>query len=331
MDIMKAFCVECRNDVGFNIHVVLMEGTIRGEKYNYLGKEARCDECSSEVFLPEIHDYNLKVLYDAFREKNDIVSLEIIRDIPDKYAIGKRPLSLLLGWGEQTFSRYFDGDIPTQQYSNILHKIYHEPRFFSEILEENKGNMKSTKAYEKSKKAVNTILGKGEVGTKKIDHTVDYLLDQCEDVTPLALQKALYYIQGFHFAFYGDFPFSEDCEAWVHGPVYREIFDKYREYRYDPIRKKVPIEYSGFSSTEKAIMDSVIKNVCCYSAKVLEMFTHSEAPWLETRGNLPLAAASNRMIQKELIGSYFHAVKDKYQMLNPNDIKSYAHAMFEMI
>ena len=78
-------------------------------------------------------------------------------------------------------------------------------------------------------------------------------------------------------------------------------------------------------------MDSVIKNVCCYSAKVLEMFTHSETPWLETRGNLPLEAASNRRIQKELIGSYFHAVKEKYQMINPNDIKSYAQAMFEMI
>lgn len=96
---------------------------------------------------------------------------------------------------------------------------------------------------------------------RKIEHTVEYLLEQCEDVTPLALQKALYYIQGFHYAFYGAFPFSEDCEAWVHGPVYREIFEKYRVYRYDPTKKKVPVDFSGFPSTEKAIMDSVIKKM----------------------------------------------------------------------
>lgn len=331
MDKTRVFCAECRRDVGYTIHEVSMEGSIREETYSYFGKEAHCEECGAEIFLPEIHDDNLKALYDAFREKNDIVSLEIIRAIPDKYAIGKRPLSLLLGWGEQTFSRYFEGDIPTQQYSKTLQEIYQNPHYFSEILEKNKENLRSTKAYEKSKKAVNTILGFSGLEIRKIEHTVEYLLEQCEDVTPLALQKALYYIQGFHYAFYGEFPFSEDCEAWVHGPVYREIFEKYRVYRYDPIKKKVPVDFSGFPSTEKAIMDSVIKNVCCYSAKVLEMFTHSETPWLETRGNLPLEAASNKRIQKELIGSYFHAVKEKYQMINPNDIKSYAQAMFEMI
>ena len=45
-----------------------------------------------------------------------------------------------------------------------------------------------------------------------------YLLYKCEDITPLALQKALYYVQGFYYAFEGRFLFDEDCEAWVHGP-----------------------------------------------------------------------------------------------------------------
>jgi hypothetical protein len=77
----------------------------------------------------------LEQLYSEFRKQHNIISLEKIIEIPEKYNIGKRPLSLLLGWGEQTFSRYYDGDMPTQQYSAI-------------------------------------------------------------DITPLALQKLLYYIQG---------------------------------------------------------------------------------------------------------------------------------------
>ena len=131
----KVFCEECRNDVAFTVVEKQMDGSIKGEKYTYVGKEARCVDCGSEIYIAEVNDFNLQVLYNAYREKNEIISLERILAIPEKYAIGKRPISLLLGWGEQTFSRYCDGDMPTKQYSDILKKIYNEPCFYAEILE----------------------------------------------------------------------------------------------------------------------------------------------------------------------------------------------------
>ena len=90
-------------------------------------KEAFCAECGSHIYVAEISDTNLRALYDVYRQANGIIALAMIREIPMKYAIGKRPLSLLLGWGEQTFSRYYDGDMPTKQYSDILVRIYNEP------------------------------------------------------------------------------------------------------------------------------------------------------------------------------------------------------------
>lgn len=327
----KVFCEECRNDVAFTISEKKMEGTIKGEKYFYFGKEAHCVDCGSEIYVAEVNDFNLKALYDAYREKNNIVSLEVILAIPEKYAIGKRPLSLLLGWGEQTFSRYCDGDMPTKQYSEILQKLYDDPTYYAETLENNKCNLKTTASYEKSKRAVSELLGRTEITKTKIDLAIEYLLSQCEDITPLALQKALYYIQGFHYAFYKTFLFSEECEAWVHGPVYRDIYFRYRDYRFDPIEGNEEFDDSVFSSSEKAILDSVIKNICCYSGKVLEGFTHSETPWLSTRGELSPITASDRTIEKELIGTYFSAVKEKYNMINTNDIKGYAEKMFEQM
>lgn len=327
----KVFCEECRSDVVFTVIEKQMEANVKGEKYIYMGKEAHCTDCGSEIYVDEINDFNLKALYDAYREKNDIVSLEIILAIPEKYAIGKRPLSLLLGWGEQTFSRYCDGDMPTKQYSDILKRIYAEPHYYAEILEKNKGNLKTCAAYEKSKRSVDMLLGKG-VDTKiKIDMTIEYMLSQCEDITPLALQKALYYIQGFYYAFYKTFLFSEECEAWVHGPVYRDIYFRYRDYKFDPIEVSNEFDSSIFSSSEKAVLDSVVKNICCYSGKILERFTHSETPWLSTRGDLPENAASDRIIQKEKIADYFSAVKEKYNMITTNDIKEYAKNMFEQM
>lgn len=327
----KVFCEECRNEVAFTVTTKQMKGTIKGEKYAYVGKESHCIDCGSEIYVDEVNDFNLKALYDAYRERNDIVPLETILAIPEKYAIGKRPLSLLLGWGEQTFSRYCDGDMPTKQYSDILKKSYSEPNYYAELLEKNKGNLKTTASYEKSKRAVDVLLGNIENEKTKIDLAIEYLLSQCEDITPLALQKALYYIQGFYYAFYKTFLFSEECEAWMHGPVYRDIYFRYRDYRFDPIEGNDELDDSAFSSSEKAILDSVVKNICCYSGKVLERFTHSESPWLQARGELPESTASDRTIQKEQIGNYFSAVKEKYNMINPNDIKEYTQRMFQQM
>ena len=327
----KTFCEECRNDVEYTTVSVPMTGTIKGKEYHYTGTEARCADCGNLVFVPEISDDNLRSLYNVFREENGIVSLDVICAIPEKYDIGKRPLSLLLGWGELTFSRYCDGDIPTRQYSDILQRIYNEPQFYSELLEANKANLKSQRTYEKTRRAVDALLSVGIPSNSKINTVIQYLLYQCEDITPLALQKALYYIQGFHFAFYRTFLFSEDCQAWTHGPVYRDIYFRYRDYRFDPIEKTTTFDTSVFSASEKAICDSVINNLCCYSGKILERFTHNEAPWLTTRGDLPDSAPSDRIIEKSVIGAYFDAVKAKYNMVNPRDIKDYAQDMFHQI
>ena len=54
------------------------------------------------------------------------------------------------------------------------------------------------------------------------------------------------------------FLFTEDCEAWVHGPVYRDIYFRYRDYHYDPIEKAAPFDTSVFSAGEKTIFDGVI-------------------------------------------------------------------------
>ena len=63
----------------------------------------------------------------------------------------------------------------------------------------------------------------------------------------------------------------------------------------------------------------------------MEQFTHEEVPWLITRGEIPPGTPSEKIIKKELIGSYFTMVKEKYSMVNPSDIKIYTQRMFDSI
>lgn len=328
MNERTVFCEECRDDVAYNIEEKEMVGTIRGVEYHYVGKEAKCANCGAYVDVEEISMTNLKALYDVYRKANGIVSLEKIQAIPEHYAIGKRPLSTLLGWGEHTFTRYADGDIPTRQYSETLNRLFDDPAYYLSILEENKDRLASQQTYEKSRKAVEALIGSNMMPGEKIDTIIAYLLNQCEDITPLALQKSLYYIQGFFYAFYGRFLFAKDCEAWAHGPVYRDIYARYADYHFDPISKVESFDSSIFTTQEKAILDSVIRHICCYSGKILEAFTHNESPWINTRGDLPDGAASDKIIDKQMIGNYFIKIKEQYGMNSPRDIQLYTKDMF---
>ena len=43
--------------------------------------------------------------------------------------------------------------------------------------------------------------------------------EEGEPMTHMRLQKLLYYVQGWHMAWYGRPLFAERIEAWQHGPV----------------------------------------------------------------------------------------------------------------
>lgn len=210
-----------------------------------------------------------------------------------------------------------------------MSRLYENPRYYSDLLEVGRKNLKSQAAYRKSRNAVDSLLGVSGSSRSEINVAAKYLLSRCEDITPLSLQKALYYSQGFFYAFYGRFLFKEDCEAWVHGPVYQEVYHRYADYRFDPIGKVASFDASILTASEQAVFDAVIDSFCCYSGKVLERFTHSEMPWIESRGDLPSSSPSENIIPRESIGSYFAKVKAKYGMVKPDDIQSYAEDMFK--
>ena len=319
---MKAFCEECREFVNYNLTEKVLTGNAKGERCSYTGKEARCEKCGSLVYIPEILDYNLKALYDEYRKKHGIMSAEEIRKVPEKYKIGKGPLSLLLGWGKNTYTHYCEGHTPTKKYSDAIAEIASDPEAYLRLLEEGRDKIKP-EAYKKSRLAVEDLLTVSD----KLETVALYITHCCEDITPLALQKALYYVQGFGYAFNDTFPFSEDCEAWIHGPVFDSVYHRYKNLGFRPIEQAASFDASLLTTDEKAVCDSVIKNLCCYSGDVLRAFTHTESPWINARKGLASNEPSDRIIPKSDIGAYFKEVREKHNMVNLGGIKEYAMYM----
>lgn len=320
----KIFCENCRKYIDYTVTEEITSENFKGTTCEYAYKKAICPECKEEVYVGEIMDHNLDQLKNAYREKNNIISLEKVKEIPDKYQISQRNLALILGWGESTFERFYKGDIPTKQYAATLQEIYDDPIKFSNFLEKNKDYLKSEKAYDKCKSALQNLSINNKT-TNKLKIIAAYLWNK-RDITTFAQQKMLYYIQGFYYAFMGKYLFTEDCRAWDNGPVYKEI---YTLYKYDTHTLNEKPNISIFDSFELAIINSVLQNFGCYSGDMLANFTHQEKPWAYTRAGLPPNCHSDEIIKKELIGEYFTNVKEKYNMMTPSDIADYSRYMFE--
>jgi len=257
------------------------------------------------------------------------ISPKKILKILQRYDIGKRPLSVLLGWGEQTVSRYLEGHIPTYAYSKKLNKIYDDPAYYYELLKNNRGRLHSQLTYDKSRKATEKLLGVEKDENSAINKITAYILNKGgAEITPLMLQKTLYYIQGFYLAFYKKTLIDEDCEAWVHGPVYKSIYYQYSDYQYNIIDSIGDIEDIEFSDRAKVLIDSVVRYFCCYSGKILEKFTHQEEPWLIARKDLLAGTPSNEIISTESMRVFFEKVMKQHDMSTPSDIKKYAEKLF---
>jgi len=329
---MLAFCEKCRDKVNYSVNNIEKSKEIKGNEIKYIGKEAYCNQCGSNIFVKKIRNYNLQKLDEEYRKSENIITISDIKKIVEDYNTGKRPLSKLIGWGEGTLSRYLDGDIPSKNYSNTLKKIQKEPNYMKELLEENKDRV-SKHAYNKCKKAIKKLLKEKKPETNsKIDSATKYILKKSSEITPLALQKLLYYTQSFYNMFYEDFIFEEDCEAWIHGPVYKEIYHKYKNFGYNPIENNnMNFDDIKLNKIEKEILDSIINYFGRYSGKVLEEMTHNETPWLITRKDINDNEASNKIIKKELINNYFSKIKEKYNILSVSDIKDYSNNLFNKI
>ena len=63
---------------------------------------------------------------------------------------------------------------------------------------------------------------------KKIIAKTD--IEHGDTISNLKLQKMLYYMQGFHLAFFDTPLFDDEIYAWQYGPVVPSVYNEYKRY-----------------------------------------------------------------------------------------------------
>jgi uncharacterized phage-associated protein len=125
-----------------------------------------------------------------------------------------------------------------------------------------------------------------------------------ESISPLKLQKLLYYAQAWSLVLRNKPIFSEEIEAWKHGPVVRKVWEEFRKYRYNTLPEP-DVEVTMFDATEVEVMQEVWRVYGNLSARHLEALTHREDPWLNSRYGLGLHEKSSNIISLEDMQNYY--------------------------
>jgi len=148
-------------------------------------------------------------------------------------------------------------------------------------------------------------------------------------VSPLKLQKILYYEQAWHMVSFGreNQLFDVAPQAWVNGPVYPDIYHVYKslvpgmcdhlqyehflkegetvEDKVHELMSKMQLEPNEVALTERVIM--------LYGSRTqnqLILLTHSEKPWSEMREGLMPYDYSEREISLDTMYKYY---KERYE------------------
>lgn len=323
----KFFCEQCFEDRECTYKESNEKEIIDNIEIEYLEKYYICNECGNKIY-GDMFDYNIHEANKKLREHTGLITIDEIEEILEKYNIGKKPLSLVLGLGEITVTRYLNGQNPTKENSDLLKSVLNNPHLYEIFLLGNKDKV-SEIAFKKSLGKTKQLELSEE--HSKIYNTALYIVNRLEEVTALSLQKLLYFIDGFSKEILSNRLFNEEPEAWSRGPVYREIYNCFSYYKGDNINYKDLLKDYEFNlrDEEKEYLDEILKNFGCYSGNILKEMTHLTDPWITTREGLNEDEPSERIITQDIIDNYFNKICKEYDINNIKDIKKYSDELFK--
>lgn len=120
------------------------------------------------------------------------------------------------------------------------------------------------------------------------------------------LQKLCYYAKAWSLVLMPENPFQFAFEAWVHGPVNRNLWNCLKEFGYcDLSTESIPHKTKDIDEETCNFLESVWNTYGEFSGFRLENLTHSEDPWKSARIGFGEFEPSNNIISNKSMIEYY--------------------------
>lgn len=144
-----------------------------------------------------------------------------------------------------------------------------------------------------------------------IDDVINFFLSRAA-MSPKKLQKLLYYAYSWTLALLNEGTdgiknrlFDEPIEAWVHGPVVRSVYLRFKANGWEDIPIVEGFNENVFSSEVLDVLNQVWDEYKEFTGDELETMTHREAPWIDARKGIPIYESCSNRLSDEVIFKFF--------------------------
>lgn len=112
----------------------LSELTFRKEKFQYVHQFYECDETKERFTTTALDEVNVGLVYSQYRAKYGIPFPDEIKRIRQRYGLPASKMSQILGFGDNQYRLYENGDMPSEANGKILMSIQNPHIFESFVL-----------------------------------------------------------------------------------------------------------------------------------------------------------------------------------------------------
>ena len=270
------------------------------------------------------------MIKDSDRQADSGITREELKDMLQKYNIGKKPLSKLLGWGETTILLYLREDeeeLPDNEYTRRLKNLYTHTTGFLSLLNSGQNRISSV-AKRRSIEAVRNLFPKSP-----IFDAAEYVIEVhgklaseygAESMSLMRLQTILFWSQVASLCLYDEPIFEDDYAPGHTGMPYKAIAERMQNNGCivpDGLYDNVVVGPYASTPTEeqKAILSYITEMFEWYGSPVFTQLL--EAELFRLCG--PNTARKRRLASKEVLKKCYGEVFKQAKVKKLKDIEGY--------
>lgn len=246
--------------------------SFRGDEIEIVYHFYRCEDTGEQFTTDEVDMLNIKQVHNKYRVKHNLPFPHEMKNTREKYGLSARRMSLVLGFGPNTYRNYENGEIPLASNARLI-QLISEPEEFKKITENsdvyegtlskkllnriNELNIQESNnvynqmliGYLMGSTKPNEFTGYAEPNLLKLFHMIVFFAERMQPYKT-GLNKLLFYSDFYHFKHHVTSISGGQYRAIPLGPVpqkYSSIFEEAFDRNY------IRIEYNAteYGLTEK--------------------------------------------------------------------------------
>ncbi len=306
--------------------------TFRKERFNYVHRYYKCSDTGESFTTTKLDAVNLMQIHNQYRVKYGIPFPDEIKATRSRYGFSASKMSRILGFGENTYRLYENGEVPNVANGKTLMAIQ-SPSVFKKYLEDAKGEL----SIEKYNEAMCKISDEDEIqrilswlvfggkprgkfngytfqSISKLKNVILYFIEKLNGVFVTKMNKLLFFADFVSYRENGQAVTGLSYKAIQYGPVPEHwdsiygliedidqvIVDFGNGNSGQKLVSNVSFDASVFTSEQISVLEKVYSTFKNDTSSKISNRSHNEEAWTENVGRHDLISFDYAFSLKEI-------------------------------